>query len=763
MASEAPVTIPATSKTNRVSKAKEPAKAACFTCRRKKVRCSGTSPCTYCSKRGLECALPELGQRRAYSILQVQKLRDRLARFENSDAFASHPDVVNVLVPPTGETPFSSAENATAIRSPLPTPVDVAEDATQLPLALSEPRVSVLEQTSPLSHRDINRDTSLTSSHTFGSRVQSLLETSSYKRPINHSYSTNTTKSLPSMEQMPTEHEAYRLLEVVIFYIGETQHHFDVRQFTDRLGEFYAKSLDMAQESTPWVLEMLLILSIGQLFSGHVDCDSETPGDKLFNHAYTNLPTLGELYTLGSLGVELLALVAVYLQNINRKDEAYLHISTALRLAVSLGFHRRSGSQQLLKSQQIHINRLWWTVYMQERRLAAATGNPCSINDEAIELAPPTDRIGYSTSGLLRINLRISRVLSRILTVIYGNERLAEDSFIPNVRDIVKSIFEIAQDIPPENLARYPGLSLDSSTRASAYLHIMLYQALILTTRPVMLHVVNKILNGEIRDLTALDVSPLARFCRSCSEAARRLLDVICGLRERNMLMIFGFFDFDAVLSAAFVMILSTVIDSIGTISQPSRDIPPPGLQIALETLQFLAGRGNYFAQRGYEDARQTWLHFTAYQQRRVQRRMSQDQSPSNVDLGSSDRDLSNSSTSKLPATPVTLQNTSNAAARLTETWNQPASVDYDPFRSSAGNQALSSDTDLLSNLAHLWDETTNPVPEEMITEGNECPPASTVDELHNSLYPMYSTLDLALGMDDLEQFAEFRKNILNL
>lgn len=210
-------------------------------------------------------------------------------------------------------------------------------------------------------------------------------------------------------------------------------------------------------------------------------------------------------------------------------------------------------------------------------------------------------------------------------------------------------------------------------------------------------------------------------------------------------------------------MILSTVIDSIGTISQPSRDIPPPGLQIALETLQFLAGRGNYFAQRGYEDARQTWLHFTAYQQRRVQRRMSQDQSPTNVDLGSSDRDLSNSGTSKLSATPVTLQNTSNAAARLTETWNQPASVDYDPFRSSAGNQAPSSDIDLLSNLAHLWDETTNPVPEEMITEGNECPPASTVDELHNSLYPMYSTLDLALGMDDLEQFAEFRKNILNL
>jgi hypothetical protein len=49
-------------------------------------------------------------------------------------------------------------------------------------------------------------------------------------------------------------------------------------------------------------------------------------------------------------------------------------------------------------------------------RLAAATGNPFSINDDAIELAPPADCIGYPTSGLLRINLRISRVLSRILT-----------------------------------------------------------------------------------------------------------------------------------------------------------------------------------------------------------------------------------------------------------------------------------------------------------------------------------------------------------
>lgn len=62
------------------------------------------------------------------------------------------------------------------------------------------------------------------------------------------------------------------------------------------------------------------------------------------------------------------------------------------------------------------------------------------------------------------------------LQVIYGPRRLTEDAFVPNVREIVKSISDIAEEIPSVTTANYPGLSPDSSTRASAYLHLMLYQ-----------------------------------------------------------------------------------------------------------------------------------------------------------------------------------------------------------------------------------------------------------------------------------------------
>lgn len=41
---------------------------SCHTCRSKKVRCSGSVPCQYCSKRALPCSVSPRGPRRAYSV-----------------------------------------------------------------------------------------------------------------------------------------------------------------------------------------------------------------------------------------------------------------------------------------------------------------------------------------------------------------------------------------------------------------------------------------------------------------------------------------------------------------------------------------------------------------------------------------------------------------------------------------------------------------------------------------------------------------------
>ncbi|KAJ0334136.1 hypothetical protein COL5a_000183 [Colletotrichum fioriniae] len=133
---------------------------------------------------------------------------------------------------------------------------------------------------------------------------------------------------------LPSEDEARRLFESMTFFIGYTQHHIDTREFSDRLAFFYANLGDtsqaISQVQMPWYLEMLLVFAIGKLFSGGFDGEEKggglpVPGASMFAHVQARLPSLSELYGLGKLGIEIHALAAVYLQNANRKEEAYLY------------------------------------------------------------------------------------------------------------------------------------------------------------------------------------------------------------------------------------------------------------------------------------------------------------------------------------------------------------------------------------------------------------------------------------------------------
>lgn len=145
---------------------------------------------------------------------------------------------------------------------------------------------------------------------------------------------------------LPSEDEARRLFESMTFFIGYTQHHIDTREFSDRLAFFYANLGDtsqaISQVQMPWYLEMLLVFAIGKLFSGGFDGEEKggglpVPGASMFAHVQARLPSLSELYGLGKLGIEIHALAAVYLQNANRKEEAYLYVSCPCLLGTVVG------------------------------------------------------------------------------------------------------------------------------------------------------------------------------------------------------------------------------------------------------------------------------------------------------------------------------------------------------------------------------------------------------------------------------------------
>ncbi|KAJ0359892.1 hypothetical protein COL154_007940 [Colletotrichum chrysophilum] len=497
---------------------------------------------------------------------RIQDLQERLARYESQglgfSVIEGRDDETRIAVDPPVQSPKRPRTSAT-VHTPTDNATQVNAASTLLGLALDQltsppstntisrgPASNVVES-SPGSSKTppylkkpysltlppaIPADSTLSSSHNFGSRLQNLLEhprlsgrePTPQPRPHAPSSQPRTTKPHDDGPALPSEDEGRKLFESMSFFIGYTQHHIDTREFSDRLAFFYANLGDPSQTQTPWYLEMVLVFAIGKLFSGAFDGDDEEvglPGEGMFRYVQGRLPSLSELFGLGKLGVEIHALAAVYLQNANRKEEAYLYVSA-----------------------------------------------------------------------------------------IYGPGNHPEDSFVPSVQEIVQSLYWIAKEIPGDfssKLFDIPSMEGDVSLRTSAYLHMMLYQAILLTIRPVMLHVSKLIFDDDNGGGLNLGSSPLGRLSRTCSEAARRLLEVLLALRKGNMLTIFGFFDLDAIFSAAFIMILTLIIDSTSDDSQ--KLAPSPGLPDALEILDYLVARGNDFASQRAREVRRMRDHLSTF------------------------------------------------------------------------------------------------------------------------------------------------------
>ena len=84
----------------------------------------------------------------------------------------------------------------------------------------------------------------------------------------------------------------------------------------------------------------------------------------------------------------------------------------ALDLAITHSLHTNGATSY--RSEDVRRNRLWWSVYMQNRRLCAAGGYPTSIKDHAISTRDPFDAVGHVSATALAVNTQTARAIGRI-------------------------------------------------------------------------------------------------------------------------------------------------------------------------------------------------------------------------------------------------------------------------------------------------------------------------------------------------------------
>lgn len=125
---------------------------------------------------------------------------------------------------------------------------------------------------------------------------------------------------------LPSEQEAHKILEIFISTSGDIYHFFDQRLFADRLISFYRSPTNSTNPNDLWYIELLLVLAIGQLFSGDSGTDIDPPGATYFLEAKLLLPNNDSLRKSETLGVEILCLMSFYLQCCDQKEDAYINV-----------------------------------------------------------------------------------------------------------------------------------------------------------------------------------------------------------------------------------------------------------------------------------------------------------------------------------------------------------------------------------------------------------------------------------------------------
>jgi hypothetical protein len=194
------------------------------------------------------------------------------------------------------------------------------------------------------------------------------------------------------------------------------------------------------------------------------------------------------------------------MQNLNRRDAAFLYIGLALRMAISLGLHREVDDPAMDLVEREHRRRVWWSVYSMDRIISVKSGNPVSIHDEDIDVGFPSPFPGVdpdlSPPRVLAHYTQLSRILGRIGEGIYRKK--SGTNLLTSMQNILNELSNWLDDVPSELRIDFSALERPLSREGiSTFMHY--YQCINMTTRPLLLFVCQRRLAALATGTAPLD------------------------------------------------------------------------------------------------------------------------------------------------------------------------------------------------------------------------------------------------------------------
>ncbi|KIV89326.1 hypothetical protein, variant [Exophiala mesophila] len=411
------------------------------------------------------------------------------------------------------------------------------------------------------------------------------VEGDAYRLPFEELY--HFTES--DMSGLPSLDVSLYYLQSVKFRTNPLFYLFDEHEFTKSVHEFYKSPLLYARAKPIWFIQYLVIMALGKaLVSRSQPAASQnvtSAGSHLLTRALRLLPDITHLAEEPIDATEILCAIALYLQSIDHRCAAHIYIGQALRMAQSYGLHKVMqpgvGSEQLIE----RCRRLWWTVYMLDRRFSSSYGVPAALHDEDITVPVPTAGEGADEGAIARkLYVKICQLQGRVISTVYSSRGELNKTFVTRTRAVLKGIAGLSAE-----LKKFSDSCFGEVSRIAAHVNLAYHQCILVTSRPVLFYALKQRLEGSALSQSRPLSSTMKGLIQVCIDSATQIVSILAQLKQHDLLDVFFPFDLESAASAGFVLEMASKV-------HPKLSFTREWFGALIEVLDFIALHGNVLA-----------------------------------------------------------------------------------------------------------------------------------------------------------------------
>lgn len=365
----------------------------------------------------------------------------------------------------------------------------------------------------------------------------------------------------PNISGLPSIDHALYLFNTVKFHLGQNYRFFDEEAFVTDMKEFYyGNALEKATRCRLWFVQFLLILCFGNAFLSRSRNTRDPPGAKFFVRAMSLMPDLASMWKDSLLAIEILALVGLYLYSTDHRESAHVYVGQAIRIAQMEGLHTQLPEDELGAGTLTRCRNLWWTLYIMDRHISSSLGLPMTTPDSDITTVIDPPSTCLQRDAILSLNVRLSHLLSFILTTVYRTQKTHLATFLDKTRSILHTMAGHAREIETIIYLKFQN-SVDTVPKGTRHVTLLYHQCVIVATRPLLLSVLKerleKLNSGAAEDWQSC-LAPIKSLISTGIKSAAKTLQILSD--EDSLLEAFLPFDLEFAYGAAVHLTMANTL-----------------------------------------------------------------------------------------------------------------------------------------------------------------------------------------------------------